>query len=826
MATEIKIHRGDQIGGCITEIWTGKTRILIDFGEELPGSKNEEKFEFPWEERPVDAVFFTHYHGDHIGRFVEACQHTDVYMSELSREVLVNIHGYLAENLPKLAKWKPEEEAQLREAAEEHGKALNILNGERVHTFRSQEREAIPIGDICVTPVWVDHSAADACMFLIETEDKRILHTGDFRGHGIQGEGGKAMCDAVSHMREERTIDVLITEGTMMNRRDEKSYSEEDLFQSADRLFQEHKQVFLIISSTNLDSIQTFYRAAVKWKRPVYVYNGYLKSQLETLGKYANQRWDMPALENVEQIKAQSPDQLKDGFVAIIKANEMGMKLINRFGGSHPVVVYSMWPGYYLRGLDTDLCHFIDSCKEKGIPVYPLTDGSYGPLHTSGHASPELIEQVINAVEPSELLPIHTEDAWEFLSLNISQDLKIELQKRLEEEQMRKRDEAIAKGYSEEMDHRYLSDEALEKFLPLPGRHYHKFVELVKNHKNELAFCFRGNNKDQGTAIIYYKNHVAFAISAKGDVTFDFNHARYMEDWSRQKDELEKWGYTFAQYAGTFKRTEYKYPSGEVRDSYSIGTATLAAEQAAALTMDGLEQLYQKNIKVMIEAYFNAKQEGKYDYFRKAATGEERPAKALTEKIAQQKLFLTCKSLNGYFIYDMEFSQPEGKTLDCENQPDMLAIRFNRDGEPERLVFVEVKSKKSALNGMSGVRPHVCGMERYPDWLLPVRGRDAYHILEQYIKLGLIKEPSRPFAEAEFERLPKEALLFFTGQDTISALEKARAGGAETIKQFLLDMGYDPLYDFPEITLDGRSLPMEVYHKDFILKGAPIHGEA
>ena len=43
MATEIKIHRGDQIGGCITEIWTGKTRILIDFGEELPGSKNEER---------------------------------------------------------------------------------------------------------------------------------------------------------------------------------------------------------------------------------------------------------------------------------------------------------------------------------------------------------------------------------------------------------------------------------------------------------------------------------------------------------------------------------------------------------------------------------------------------------------------------------------------------------------------------------------------------------------------------------------------------------------------------------------------------------------
>lgn len=111
MATEIKIHRGNQIGGCITEIWTEKTRILIDFGEELPGSKSPERFDLDWgastgkrKEKPaVSAVFFTHYHGDHVGRFMEAYEHAHLYMSELSRDVLVNIHEYLKENLPKLA---------------------------------------------------------------------------------------------------------------------------------------------------------------------------------------------------------------------------------------------------------------------------------------------------------------------------------------------------------------------------------------------------------------------------------------------------------------------------------------------------------------------------------------------------------------------------------------------------------------------------------------------------------------------------------------------------------------------------------------------------
>lgn len=810
MATEIKIHRGNQIGGCITEIRTEKTRILIDFGEELPGSKNEEKFEFPWEERPVDAVFFTHYHGDHIGRFAEACQHTDVYMSELSREVLVNIHGYLAANLPKLAKWKPEE-AQLREDAEEHRKALNILNGERVHTFRPQEKETkketIPIGDICVTPVWVDHSAADACMFLIDTRDKRILHTGDFRGHGIQGEDGKAMCDAVSRMREERTIDVLITEGTMMSRRDEKPYSEEDLFQSADRLLQEHKQVFLIISSTNLDSIQTFYWAAAKWNRPVYVYNGYFKSQLETLGKYASQRWDMPAMEDVEQIKAQSPDQLKDGFVAITKANEMGTELVKQFGGSHPAVVYSMWPGYYLRKLDTALCDFVEGCKKEHFPVYPLTDNSYWPLHTSGHASPELIEQVINAAEPRELFPIHTEDAWGFLYLDIPEELKEALRDRMIQA-------GEKSGYSQEADHRYLSESSLAKFLP--EQPYHIFVQLVKTHP-ELAFCFRGNSDD--AAIVYYKNHAAFHITRSGSVKFNFNHARFMPDWQERKSQLKAAGYSFQ------NKEMPKLKGG----SYSIGDVYMPKKQAEPLTSDRLEGLYTGIIRPILELFFSAKEKGEYDRFRaECSPDHERKVSNLdlTEKPVQQQLFLSpgFKRLrDGYYIYDLEFSQPYGKLLGCKNQPDMLAIRFDVSGMPERLVFVEVKTKPEALGGKSGLEEHIRGMEDYPDCLLPVRSRDAYNILEQYRRLRLLSVPTETFREEDFKVLPKEILLIFTGQDTIEALRKE---SGEKEARFLLNMGYDPLYGFPEITLDGRPLPMEVYHKDFILKGEPVHGEA
>ena len=76
---KIKIHRGlDQIGGCITEIWTDSSRVFIDFGQNLPGNG---KPTTPKEddlmvadiignnEKEHQAVFYTHAHEDHVGLF-------------------------------------------------------------------------------------------------------------------------------------------------------------------------------------------------------------------------------------------------------------------------------------------------------------------------------------------------------------------------------------------------------------------------------------------------------------------------------------------------------------------------------------------------------------------------------------------------------------------------------------------------------------------------------------------------------------------------------------------------------------------------------------
>ena len=91
MKPEIKVYQGDQIGGCITVISTDNTKIVIDFGETLPGAEKESEIEFDWKHANVDAVFFTHYHGDHIGRFMEIPDDVDLYMGEVTFKVMLNI---------------------------------------------------------------------------------------------------------------------------------------------------------------------------------------------------------------------------------------------------------------------------------------------------------------------------------------------------------------------------------------------------------------------------------------------------------------------------------------------------------------------------------------------------------------------------------------------------------------------------------------------------------------------------------------------------------------------------------------------------------------
>lgn len=83
-----------------------------------------------------------------------------------------------------------------------------------------------------------------------------------------------------------RKIDILITEGTMMNRQAEKVMTELEMQHLAADYFKENKYIFLLCSSTDLDSLWSFYKAAERNGMRFYG-NDYVCQQIETFKKYA-----------------------------------------------------------------------------------------------------------------------------------------------------------------------------------------------------------------------------------------------------------------------------------------------------------------------------------------------------------------------------------------------------------------------------------------------------------------------------------------------------------------------------------------------------------
>lgn len=439
MATNVRIYQGNQIGGCVTVITyseNNKTiRLMVDYGQSLPGSEIPDDFEYDWANEPVDGVFFTHYHGDHTGRFTEIPPEIKLYMGATARKVMINIQTALS--------FSPNPDV-----SESAKRALSILNDDNRIIEITENKPVVfelaynanyspKCNTVTITGYSLDHSAYDAYMYLIETPDKSILHTGDFRGHGYRGE---ALIPTIQkHVRRfgKRAVDILVTEGTMMNRSSEKIIAEKDLRREAEKQIQKHKYVFLICSSTNLDSLASFYSAAHMirpYRMRMYTYSEYVCQQLNTFTETAGKRSTLYQFKHVHPLNLEKelhhknwnkPIKQKElmrehGFLAIIKPENFCEKYIDEFLDLKPIIIYSMWDGYLNpqhKAYKADWDSFLKRQEAKGVEVKHL--------HTSGHADAAMIAEVIETVNPMEAIyPIHTENADGFYALNISDTLK------------------------------------------------------------------------------------------------------------------------------------------------------------------------------------------------------------------------------------------------------------------------------------------------------------------------------------------------------------------------------------------------------------------
>jgi ribonuclease J len=406
-----KIHRGTQeIGGSCVEVWTENTRILIDFGMPLV-EKDGKEFNFSKYEKlsekelieqgilpdikgiyknsndMIDGVLISHAHQDHYGlcRFLNP--RIKYYLGEATHKIL---------DINKLFT----------------NQEINIEN-----YFYFEKGKTFQIGDFSITPYWADHSAFDSYSFLVEANGKSLFYSGDFRGHGRNAKVFKRFTHNAP-----QNVDYLLLEGTAIGRRNKPFKTEITIENELVKVFRETKKINLIYTSgQNIDRIVSVFEACKKTNK-ILVVDVYVAKVLKELSKFAGIPYPSKKLSNLKvmypfytskklnnegnekilyqfkkyKITKEEISKQSDKIVMIVRNSmQKDFEHITNIDGGN--LIYSMWEGYLLKSKTKQ---FINYFKSRNFTIHNI--------HTSGHADIKTLKEMVKAIKPKNIVPIHT----------------------------------------------------------------------------------------------------------------------------------------------------------------------------------------------------------------------------------------------------------------------------------------------------------------------------------------------------------------------------------------------------------------------------------
>ena len=388
-----------EVGGNQILLEDGETKILLDFG--INFGRWRSFFSFPLS-RPrgvedyfrvgliprelrdretglvggVDACIITHPHSDHyagICALPSGENAIPVYLGQATHRIL---------------------KAKLESRRSAEAKAMAQLD---FKTYRTGDR--LQIGDVEIRPWHVDHSTPGAYVLIIHTTGGTIVYTGDFRLHGSFGKKLTQKGDQFWQKLEGEEIQALICEATNFGE-PVNPISEEEVERLMHKCVEACRGLVIVNTSTSdVDRLRTICRVAKETQRQV-IATKYFWPVLEALQEDEKLNAPKPKVDVIPYEEA----------VDEIKKRQSDYILLTSFYREKEILEVEPVPGSYFilsssepfeEEGEIEFSRLKNWLNLFGVPIYHV--------HTSGHAFPMHLMQVIEALSPKLLYPVHTE---------------------------------------------------------------------------------------------------------------------------------------------------------------------------------------------------------------------------------------------------------------------------------------------------------------------------------------------------------------------------------------------------------------------------------
>lgn len=429
---EFTMYRGSkQVGGTCIEIKSGSSRILLDLGMPLNDKDGKDFLVDPlkgkqvWDDidisglkqsgilpdikglyqndtKDFDAILVSHSHGDHYGLLHFANPGIPVVMSPGATKMIETLNTFVPRKVP----------------------LSNIIP--------ANHNEDISIGGFIVKPYLMDHSAFDARGFFIteKSTGQKLFYSGDFRASGHKKNAFEMLVN-----RPPMKPDYLVLEGTSINRGEAEYKTEKDAQRGIrDVLKQGYRLVLVACSGQNIDRICSLYAEAQRAGYE-FVIDPYVACVLENLkdltyaakvpslgsqgvralihnyghgdkyvGLAVKDGSKFAGLKRLLGMRKLKPERMGEGKYLVLVRDGIVPAIKAIPGYKDAFLIYSQWQGY-LKKSHMKLTEFI---LGSGL------DKNLKSIHSSGHADVPTLQRLVAALNPSKIIPVHTEHPKEY----------------------------------------------------------------------------------------------------------------------------------------------------------------------------------------------------------------------------------------------------------------------------------------------------------------------------------------------------------------------------------------------------------------------------